>query len=227
MKQSSLITFIVALTMIFLSNGCNRINGMLKIGTDKTLPTIQQVNVLVEKSSVGFEWPAIKDQRVKGINVYRAIPGDFKNQKFTRIATLGSRYATHYIDNTIQPNMKYMYTFTTFDLAHESPHGKIIRVKTSSPYKPVEFVKVYLKAPGVVKILWKPHSNPRIAGYVIQRRLAEKKEWHYLASVSGRLMPEYIDASVAKGYRYAYRVIARSNTGVLSKPSAEAAIFVK
>ncbi len=227
MKRSAPILFASVLTIVLFVSGCNRINGLLTIGTDKTLPTIQQVNVLVEKSSVGFEWPAIKDKRVKGINVYRAIPGDFKNQKFTRIASLGSRYATHYIDRTIKPNTKYMYTFTTFDLIHESPHGKIIRVKTSSAYKPVEFVKVYLRASGVVKVLWKPHPNPRISGYIIQRRLAKKKEWHYLASVSGRLMPEYIDASPAKGHRYAYRVIAKSSSGVLSMPSNEALILVK
>jgi fibronectin type 3 domain-containing protein len=214
--------------MMFFSSGCNRINGLVTISTDKTLPTIQQINVLVEKSSVGFEWPAIKDKRVKGINIYRSVPGDFKKQKFTRIATLGDRYATHYVDRSIRPNMRYMYTLTTFGLLHESAHGKIIRVKTSSAYKPVEFVKVYLRATGVVKVLWKPHSNPRISGYVIQRKLANKKEpWHYLASVSGRLMPEYIDASVAKGHHYAYRVIARSNNGVLSQPSQAATIMAK
>ncbi len=228
MKRSSLILYATIFATAFLSNGCTDVQGLVTIGTDKTLPTIRQINVLVEKSSVGFEWPAIKDQRVKGINVYRSIPGDFRNQKFTRIATLGDRYATHYVDRSIQPNKKYMYTFTTYNLLHESAHGKIIRVKTASAYKPVEFVKVYLRASGVVKVLWKPHANPRISGYVIQRKLADKKEpWHYLTSVTGRLMPEYIDSSVAKGHRYAYRVIARSSSGILSQPSHSASIMVR
>jgi len=227
MKLSSRNIYCIVLILMFLFSGCANLQSLVTIGTDKTLPTIQQVNVLVEKSSVGFEWPAIRDKRVKGINIYRAEPGDLRQQKFTRIASLGGNYATHYVDKSIKPDKKYMYTFTTYDLLHESPHGKIIRVKTSPAYKSVEFVKVYLRDSGVVKILWKPHPNPRIASYIIQRRLANKKEWHYLASVSGRLMPEYIDSSAAKGFKYAYRVIARSSDGILARPSEEATISVK
>jgi fibronectin type 3 domain-containing protein len=214
--------------MMFFIDGCVDPQSFVTVGVDESLPTIRRVKVLVEKSSVGFEWPAIKDPKAKGINVYRATPSSGKKQKFYKIATIDDHFATHYVDRTIQHNQRYLYTFTTYNLLHESPHGKIVRVQTSSPYKSVEFVKVYLRASGVIKVLWKPHPNPRISGYVVQRRLSNgNAKWRYLASVSGRLMPEFIDSSAAKGHTYSYRVIARSSSGVLSFASQPASIAVK
>jgi fibronectin type 3 domain-containing protein len=228
MRSFSLSLFAAALLSGFALQGCTDPQSLITIRTDSSLPRITQVNVLVEKSSVGFEWPAIKDARVKGINVYRAEAARGAKQKFVKIATIGDRFATHYVDRTILPNRRYLYMFTTYNLLSESLTGKVVRVQTSAAYKPVEFVKVYLRSPGVVKVLWKPHPNPRIAGYVIQRRLdGAKNPWRFLANVPGRLMPEYIDSSAAKGYRYSYRVIARSNNGVLATPSAPATIRVR
>jgi len=214
--------------MMFLISGCNSLQSYVTVGVDKSLPQIRQVKVLVEKSSVGFEWSPIKNEQVKGINVYRALALEGRQQKFYKIATIADRFATHYVDKTIHPNQRYYYTFATYDLLHESPHGAILKVQTSSPFKSVEFVKVYLRESGVVKVLWKPHPNPRIAGYIIQRQLVGgDKKWHYLAGVKGRLMPEYIDSSAAKNHRYAYRVLARSSDGILSVPSQPATLTVK
>jgi len=228
MRRSNLIRSGIVLITMFFSEGCTDPQSLVTLGVDSSLPAIRQVNVLVEKTSVGFEWPAIKNPKVKGINIYRATPGKGSKQKFYKIATISDRFATHYVDRDVQPSHRYLYTLTTYDLLHESPHGKIIRVQTPAAYKPVEFVKVYLRDSGVVKVLWKPHPNPRISGYIIQRRLAGGKDkWHFLATVSDRLMPEYIDNSVAKGFRYSYRVIARSSSGVLSTPSQSATILVK
>jgi len=229
MRSLSLTLLAAGLFSGLFVQGCTDPQSLITVSTDKSLPRITDVKVLVEKSSVGFEWPAIKDARVKGINVYRATATRGTKQKFVKIATIGDRFATHYVDRSIQPSTRYLYMFTTYDLLHESPNGRIVRVQTPSAYKPVEFVKVYLRSPGVVKVLWKPHPNPRIAGYIIQRRLddSSKPTWRYLARVPGRLMPEYIDSSVAKGHRYSYRVLARSNNGVLSAPSAPATIRVR
>ena len=228
MKSFRLKASAAALTLLFLAEGCTDPQSLVTVGVDASLPAIRQVNVLVEKTSVGFEWPAIHGTQAKGINVYRAAPSKGTRQKFYKIATISDPYATHFVDRSVLPNHRYLYTFTTYDLLHESPHGKIVRVQTPSAYKPVEFVKVYLRGSGIVKVLWKPHPNPRIAGYVIQRRLGQgEAKWRYLAGVSGRLMPEYIDSSAAKGYTYSYRVLARSSDGVLSQPSQPATLMVR
>ncbi len=197
---------------------------------DSSLPVMNHVKVLVGKSSVGFEWPAIKDTRIKGFYVYRAeaTPGT-TDQKFYRIATVSDPYATHYVDKDITPNQRYYYMFTTYDLTHESPRGTVLKVHASSPFRAVDFIKVYSRGSGVVKVLWKPHSDPGIVGYILQRRLegGADKAWHYLAKIQGRLVPEYIDASGVKGSKYSYRVLAQSSTGILSVPSRAATLTVR
>ncbi len=206
-------------------SGCAT-QGILAIGSDKTLPRITHVKHIVGKSSVGFEWPAIKDSRVKGIKVYRAIPQNTKDQRYTKIASIDDRYATHFVDRDIASNQTYLYTFTTYSLLKESLPGAVIKVQTQEAFEPVSFIKTYNRDTGVVKILWNPHPSPEISGYIIERKVSGGK-WKYLARVRGRLMPEYIDKSAAIGYTYSYRVVARSSSGVRALPSEASTIKIQ
>lgn len=216
---------VISLMLVTLFNGCTT-RGVLAVSSDKTLPKIGKVKYLVGKSSVGFEWASIKDARVKGIRVYRSVPQSTSDQKFERIATIDDRYATHFVDRRVAPNTEYQYTFTTYSTLHESLPGTVVKIKTKTPFKPISFLKVYLSAKGVVKVLWSPHSNPEITGYIIERKI-DGGRWKYLARVNGRLMPEYIDESAAIGYDYSYRIIARSSYGIKSIPSKPASLHVK
>jgi len=221
-KHSKLALVTLAL---FASTGCSTY-GLLAIGSDKTLPKIVQVKSIVSKNSVGFEWAVIKDTRVKGIKVYRAIDVDATEQKYENIATIADRYATHFVDKNIASNKSYQYTFTTYDLLHESLPGRIVKIRTLNAFAPVSFVEGYLSGRGVVKIIWKPHPNPAISGYIIERKVSGAN-WKYLARVSGRLMPEYIDKSARVGYEYSYRLIARASNGAKSTASDSVSLIVK
>jgi len=226
MKRFNKISFKSILWMLtILLSGCST-QGILAIGSDKTLPKITQVKHIVGKSSVGFEWPAIKDSRVKGIKIYRAIPQSTKDQRYTKIATIDDRYTTHFVDRRITPNQTYLYTFTTYSVLKESLPGRVIKVQTQEAFEPVSFIKTYISDMGVVKILWNPHPSPEISGYIIERKVSGGK-WKYLATIRGRLMPEYIDKSAAIGHSYAYRVVARSSGGVRAVPSEASQIMVK
>jgi len=222
-KRAIYLTALFVLTILF--SGCAT-QGMLALGTDKTLPKIVHVKHIVARSSVGFEWPAIKDIRVKGIKVYRAIPQRTKDQRYTKIATIDDRYATHFVDRNIAPNQTYLYTFVTYSLLKESLPGVVLKIQTSEAYEAVDFIKTYLSDTGVVKVLWNPHPNAAISGYIIERKISGGV-WKYLATIRGRLMPEYIDSSAAIGHHYAYRVVARSSEGVRAMPSVASEITVR
>ncbi len=218
MKKSTLLLSVLAL-IIF--NGCGGgIKGLLIYDTDPTLKTIKQVRALPMMSSVGFEWEKIKDRRVHGINIYRGSPSDRfgGDQGFKRIGSVGNRYATHFVDTHTKPNTKYLYTFTTFSFGKESKHGTILRVKTRPPFASVSFVKAYKVAPGVVKLLWKPHPSERVNAYIIERSVNGGK-WKYVSQVEGQLMAEYIDTFVRNGNSYAYRIIAKSYDDIRAKAS--------
>ena len=217
MKRSTLLLSVLTLLVL---NGCGSIKGLLIYDKNPTLPTITKVRALPTMSSVGFEWEKIKDKRVHGINIYRGSPSDKfgTDQGFKRIGTVGNRYGTHFVDTHVKPNTTYLYTFTTFYMGEESNHGTILKVKTRPPFAGVSFVQAYKVAPGVVKLLWRPHPSERVNAYIIERSV-NGGEWKYVAQVEGQLMAEYIDSFIHAGGTYAYRVIAKSFDGIRAKPS--------
>jgi len=76
----------------------------------------------------------------------------------------------------------------------------------------------YKVAPGVVKLLWKPHPSERINAYIIERSV-NGGAWKYVSQVEGQLMAEYIDTFVRNGNSYAYRIIAKSYDNIRAKAS--------
>jgi len=214
-------------TLSVLLSGCSDAVGSLQsmtaFKTDLNLPTIRNVKTMVDQASVGFEWPAVTDKRVEGIDIYRGAPGSAKLKK---IATIGNRYATHYVDTTIRPDTSYRYSFRTFGVLFGSAPGDVVRVKTAPPLPAVKLAKLYQPDSGVVKLLWVPHSYPGVVDYLIERRL-EGKAWKYLATVKGRLNPEYVDMSPAKGRHYDYRVVARTAAGIQALPSAVQGLTIR
>lgn len=214
MKKSTLL-YLVLVSLLF--NACGGVKGLMNYGTDTSLPGIGQVHALASMNSIGFEWEKIEDERIRGINIYRGnARGD--KQSFKRIGSIGNRYATHFVDTHVEPGTSYSYTFTTFALGKESRRSQVLHIKTKPTFSAVSFVKAYKVAPTVVKILWKPHSNPSINAYIVQRSV-NGGEWKFVSHVQGRLMAEYIDTFVHRGKTYRYRIIAKSHDHIEAKPS--------
>jgi len=228
MKSLATKTFMSVLILTILSlNGCSTAVGMTTIGTDMSLPQVKGVKHIVDKGSVGFEWPAITGgSKIEGIKVYRTIANGKSIQKYKNIATITNRYATHYVDRTVKPNEIYRYSFTTYALLKESLPGDVVDVSTKTAIEPVGFLNLYQIHKGVIKVLWSPHTNKDVSGYIVQRKLNGSR-WRFLARIKGRLMPEYIDSSVGVGYGYGYRVIAITSYGTSSDPSEPSYIEVK
>jgi fibronectin type 3 domain-containing protein len=222
MKRSILLTLA---TILVLFSGCsnttNRVQSKLIYDKDFTLETIPELKAFATIDSVGLEWSIAKDSRTQGINIYRGTPMQGK-QRFTLIGT-ANRYATHYVDNSVKPNRTYLYTLTTFHRGKESQNGAIAEATTSGSIEGISYLNVYAVTDTVVKLLWKPHNDNSINGYKIERS-TNGGVWKRVASLKGRLSPEYIDTQVSRGNRYEYRVIAKSYRGTLSAPSNVAMI---
>lgn len=214
MKKSTLTLSVLSL---LLFNGCgSAVKGMMVYDIDPTLQSLTKVQTLATRNAVGFEWNKITNRRVHGVNVYRAIPGA-GNQTFERIGGT-SRYATHFVDTDVKPNSTYLYTFTTFTLGKESKHGTILNVRTLPSLPAVSFAKAYVEENKAVKILWAPHSNQSIDGYLIERAEGNGA-WEYLTEVEGQLSVEYVDMFVLQGTQYRYRIFAKSYDGTFSQSS--------
>jgi fibronectin type 3 domain-containing protein len=219
MKKSILLLWATALVLF---NGCGAVKGLMIYDSDATLKSINVVKTLPRLNSVGFEWDKITDMRVHGFNVYRGTVNTGKYE-LKHIGTVDNPHATHFVDIHVKPNTQYIYTFTTFYLGKESQNGTEIKVKTLSSIAGVTFLEAYKVSSGVTKLLWRPHSNPSINAYIIQRSV-NNSEWKYVSQVQGQLMVEYIDTFVHRGSTYRYRIIAKHYDGILTKPSPVASL---
>ena len=169
MKKSILLLWVLALLTF---SGCSSdIKGLTVYGKDPTLPSLGTVRTLPMMSSVGFEWDTIKDERVRGINVYRKLPDakDPEEREFHRVGSIGNRYATHFVDTHVKPDRRYVYKFTTLYFGKESSPGTIVEVETKPTFAPVSFLKAYKVGPTAVKLLWRPHPSDKINAYIIER----------------------------------------------------------
>jgi fibronectin type 3 domain-containing protein len=184
--------------------------------SDLSLPKVTGIKTVLDRNSVGFEWKSLANYpNVQGINIYRAKAVKGKNQVYIKIATVGNRFATHFVDTTAKPNTNYFYTFTTIAGLSESVHGDIVPVRTKPPYKAVKFVEAKLVDRGVVKLLWVPSSEPTITEYIIERHCRDKR-WHFVNKIQGRLYPEYVDTTAPRGFTCSYRVFASDAVGLTS-----------
>ncbi|HEY9191080.1 MAG TPA: hypothetical protein VIM88_09475 [Sulfurovum sp.] len=214
MKKSILILSVLSLITF---SGCGGIKGLMTYGTDSGLTPLGEVHALPNMNSVGFEWEKISDHRIHGVNIYRGDASQ-KAENFKRIGTVGNPYATHFVDTHVNADTTYRYTFSTFSFGRESRRSEPVEVSTLPPFSAVTFVKAYKVAPTVVKLLWKPHENPSISTYIIERSV-NGGEWKFVSQVEGQLMVEYIDTFVIRGGSYSYRIIAQSYDKIRAYPS--------
>ncbi len=73
-----------------LFNGCSsQVESLSAMRIDRTMPQIYDIKTELDKSSIGFEWKPIKDKRVSGIEIYRAVDkGESKVAVFRKSVTI-------------------------------------------------------------------------------------------------------------------------------------------
>ena len=141
---------------------------------DPSLPTVSVNGHIESMSSIAFEWkPFNKDPKVKGYFVYRNSP-EKEDQKLTRHATVESRFVSHYTDKDLKPNTTYIYRFSTYNKNwQESDASKTYRVTTKTVLASVSFFDSIGNLPRIAKLIWRPHDNPSVQEYIVERQTVE------------------------------------------------------
>ena len=183
------------------------------------LPQVTSIKTLTELTSVGFEWKMVSSAKIEGYHLYRVESG--KGQKLKRVATIADRYSSHYVDTNLKPGCEYVYQMSTYDKdGLESRQSKPIRVRTKPIPKSVSFIRAIANLPKRVKLIWRPHENPLVSAYIIERSvIREPYEWKKITTVENRLSAEYIDKDLKDGEVYIYRIRVKLCNGLISKPS--------
>jgi len=202
----------VSLTTILLLSltGCNPTALLNNEQLDPNLPKLTNIKAIPDSTSVAFEWQPMARDGVTGYNIYRTKSNQYVNsstKQLTKVGTVHSRFASHFVDTGLSQNSAYTYTFTTLRNNFESSYGKVMSVKTLSPFEAVTFFQGFQKSRTNIKLIWRPHSDKRVKMYKIERSI-NAGEWKWIGSVEQRMMSEYIDTSVVPNNTYKYRVIA-------------------
>ena len=217
MKLLNLITLSSVLALLL--SGCNGSTPTPpEDAIDTTLPVISFNGHMEDMKSIAFEWKDVKDPRVAGIYVYRNDPQKDDTQ-ISRYATVDNRFATHYEDNGVVPNTKYQYFFTTFSDKAQSQKSETLTVSTLPVLPSVAWIDSIQNMPRSVKILWRPHTNSRVSGYILERKSLKDDDFKDVAHIDGRLHAEYIDTKLADGQIYKYRIRSVTFDNIESTPS--------
>ncbi len=166
--------------------------------------------------------------KIQGYRIYRKAKAN-KKAPFKLIAQINNRFTSHYIDMHLPPEHKYLYQIATFNAkGFESPPSKIISTATRPiPRSVTFFTKASERLPRKAKLIWRPHQNGRISGYVMQRKTPAQKEWKDIATLPHRLIAEYIDTDLKDNEVYLYRLIAVTFDKIRSTPSDITRIITK
>lgn len=203
---------ISALLLTLLISGCSTKNlgEGNKPKIDETLEVIDSgsIRTISGITSIAFEWQKVDDSRVTGYNLYRANLSE-ESTKLKLVNFVKNRYASHFLDEGLQPNTKYAYTFssgTANDV--ESKPTKTFQVMTLPQPEPIAFIQAISNLPRQIKIIWRPHESEAIEYYKVFRSTPQDSDWEKLETLDGRLQAEYIDTKLKDNVVYLYKVVA-------------------
>ncbi|HEA8087459.1 TPA: fibronectin type III domain-containing protein [Campylobacter coli] len=221
MKKFHLSLCLGALTLLF--SACS-VSQLSSVGSSKellvneSLPKIENLKSLSDISNIAFEWEPLYDDNIKGFYLYRSSDA---NPEFKLIGTIKDKFQTHYVDAKLEPNTKYYYMMRSFNnQGHISEDGKVVEVKTMPRLEAVPFAQAITNLPSRIKLIWRPHPDPRVASYTIERAKADEQEFKKIAEIKNRLNAEFIDEDLKPGENFSYRIIAVGFDGVQSEPSS-------
>lgn len=210
--------------LVLLISGCtNKVNlSQIKAPKiDETLEVIDSSSIrsISDMNSIAFEWRKVDDPRVVGYHFYRAnMQKD--GTKLKLINTLENRYKTHYLDEDLEPNTKYVYKISAATEGEvESRTTNDYVVATLPRFEGVSFIQAISNLPRQIKIIWRPHQNERVKSYKIERTSPQTSEWEEVGTVTGRLQAEFIDEDLDDNVIYNYRVTSISFDDIESQVS--------
>jgi len=221
-KRLILILSLIGLIIVF--NGCEVNNldiAKHKPMIDLTLPVVDftSIKTISTINSIALEWKATPAAPVKGYNIYRS---NMKSDgtKFQLIAKLKNKYITHYLDTELKANNKYSYSISSINSegVESSPSEAIIAL-TLPNFNSVSLIQAINNLPRQIKILWRPHSNPAVSKYILERTSPLMIKWKKLAEIENRYRIEYIDKGLGDNEKYSYRIRAVTFDNIKSNSS--------
>jgi len=208
--------------LVLLLSGCSTLNNSLNTPNkvDENIEVIDNTSIksISDMTSIAFEWKRVKDPRVIGYNFYRAnMHKDGRTLKL--VDSVENKYVTHFVDTKLEANTKYVYQISSKTENGESSTTNAYTAQTLPRITPISFVQGISNLPNIIKIIWRPHSDLRVAYYNVEKFNSTLNKWLLEKKVVGRLQSEYIDTNLDNNESFKYRVTAYTFEDVASATS--------
>ena len=214
---------------MILTTGCSTQPSLTQHSAkiSKDIPVIPPIRWIGDITAIALEWDPNHDPHIAGYHVYRRLKED-NEAKFERVASIYDRFTSHYIDLHLPFQTKYLYNVSAFNEAgFESQPSKNASTITRPTLKSVVYFDSLDKLPRKAKLIWRPHTNGRVSGYILERKTPAQKDWQELATLEHRLSAEYIDKNLDDNEVYLYRLRAVTFDKIKSTPSDIVKIITK
>jgi len=198
---------------LLLITGC-ALNNKPAPKSNPNLPKVSKFSSYPDRNAIALKWNAVN--AIKGYYIQKL---NNKTHKWQMLRTINNPYQTLYVDTGLKPSTTYTYRIATFDSSKIPSLAVTISQKTLPTVAPVIPLEVKPLQKGTVKIIFRPHPNERVEGYIIQRLNDKNAKWEELANLTPRYNVEYIDKNLKDGKIYKYRIIAYTFDGLKSAPS--------
>ena len=201
--------------------GCSTQTGLNQRSpkVNANIPVIPPLRWIGDITAIALEWDPNHNPSIAGYHIYRRLKSD-DNNSYKRIASIHDRFTSHYIDLHLPQETKYLYMISAFDhIGSESRPSKSASTITRPTLKSVAYFDSLNKLPRKAKLIWRPHNNGRVDGYILERKTPAAKEWKELTRLEHRLSAEYIDNKLDDNQVYLYRLRALTFDKIQSTPS--------
>ena len=203
----------IYLSTLLLITGC-AINNKPAPKSNPNLPKVKKFSAYPDRNAIALKWSTVP--QMSGYYIQKL---DNKTHKWTMLATINDSYRSLYVDTNLKPSTKYSYKIATFDKNKVPSLAKEVSQTTLPAITQVIPLEVKPLKKGMVKIIFRPHVNERVEGYIIQRFDDKEAKWNDIANLTPRYNVEFIDRDLADGKIYKYRIIAYTFDGLKSAPS--------
>ncbi len=201
-----------------LITGC-AVNNKPAPKSNPNLPKVEKISAYPDRNAIALKWSPVTS--MKGYYIQKL---NNKTKKWEMLKTVNTPYQTLYVDTGLKPNTEYVYRIATFNASKIPSLAKEISQKTLPSVASVIPLEVRPLKKGVVKIIFRPHPNERVEGYIIEKFNDKSGKWEELANLTPRFNVEYIDKNLEDGKIYRYRIIAYTFDGLKSAPSQEISV---
>jgi len=223
------ITSILSIGLVVLFSGCQQdITTPTKPKIDESLPVVELSSIrhIPDITAIALEWGKIDIPRASGYYIIRA--NMQTDGKFKRVAEVENKFATHFLDKNLSANSKYAYKISLVTKNNfESRASDTVVVSTLPNFESVSLIEAISDLPRQIKVLWRPHSSPRVEKYIIERTSPSASKWKEIATVESRLNAEYIDLDLKDNEIFMYRIKAVTFDGIVSNISKIASATTK